>query len=233
MLAASRPENLVMGKRNLSTDPGRLNEDNMVQYHDPHHTAGTTALKQEWDTSFKGIPVLKIADEQEAILADGVDCTAQLYPHASSRQKHVYGETPRVSLLMELTDRVGILHDVLKYFWKFDVNVCRIESRPVQSGRWGGKPKFDFYVDLDGSLEQENVQKLLDELGPMTEKLIVLDERDVHWFPVSRTSVSLCLFWLSDEPHLSRERINLNSSTMLCAHFESIYHHRDIFLSSI
>ena len=41
------------------------------------------------------------------------------------------GTIPRTSLLMQLTDRVGILHDVLRWFWKFDVNICRIESRPV------------------------------------------------------------------------------------------------------
>jgi hypothetical protein len=161
--------------RNFSTDMHRLNEDNMVQYHDTHHT-NSTALKQEWDT-FKGIPVLKISEEQQRSLEKN---------QHQQQQQHVYGETPRVSLLMELTDRVGVLHDVLKYFWKYDVNVCRIESRPVQSGRWGGKhQKFDFYVDFDGSLEEKNVAKLLEALGPLTEKLIVLDERDVHWFPVS------------------------------------------------
>ena len=40
-----------------------------------------------------------------------------------------YGETPRTSLLMELTDRVGILHEVLRYFWKYDVNISRIGTK--------------------------------------------------------------------------------------------------------
>jgi hypothetical protein len=77
--------------------------------------------------------------------------------------RDLHGEHPRVSVLMELKDRVGILHDVLKYFWKNDINVSRIESRPVRTGQWG-KKKFDFYMDFDGSLEDAAVQKLLDDL---------------------------------------------------------------------
>lgn len=103
----------------------------------------------------------------------------------------LYGDTPRVSVLMELTDRVGVLHDVLKYFWKYDINITRIESRPVMSQyqqtqySWN-KPTantFDFYMDFRGSLDDPSVQKLMQELVPLTDKLLVLDEKDVHWFP--------------------------------------------------
>jgi len=125
------------------------------------------------------------------------------YPH--DKDDLVFGDPPRVSLLMELTDRMGILHDVLKYFWKYEINVTRIESRPVAFtsssslnsssssstssplGGRGGKrtygQKFDFYMDFDGTLEDPVVQKLLNELKPMTTKLLLLDEKDVHWFP--------------------------------------------------
>jgi prephenate dehydratase len=38
----------------------------------------------------------------------------------------IFDERPRVSVLMEMTDRVGVLHDVLKWFWKDDINVSTI-----------------------------------------------------------------------------------------------------------
>lgn len=38
---------------------------------------------------------------------------------------NVSSEPIRTSLLMELTDRVGVLHDVLRFFWKYDVNISR------------------------------------------------------------------------------------------------------------
>jgi ACT domain len=95
-------------------------------------------------------------------------------------------ETPRTSLLMELTDRVGVLHDVLRYFWKYDVNVSRIESRPVKDSATGVK-RFDFFVDFDGRSEDENIEKLLASLRPMTDKLLILDEKEVR-----STCISCC-----------------------------------------
>ena len=72
----------------------------------------------------------------------------------SSRSSPVLpNEKPRVSLLMELTDGVGVLHNVLKYFWKYNINVSRIESRPVEG------EKFDFFVDFDGKRDEENVSR--------------------------------------------------------------------------
>ena len=62
----------------------------------------------------------------------------------------VVNEPPRTSVLMELTDEVGILHDVLKYFWKYDINVSRIESRPATPNEQGQK-RFDFFVDSTSS----------------------------------------------------------------------------------
>jgi len=92
-------------------------------------------------------------------------------------------EGPRTSVLMELNDRVGALHDVLKYYWKYDVNITRIESRPVTSDGGGGTPKFDFFIDFHGKVDDPNVNALLHSLQQYTTKLLVLDEKEVHWFP--------------------------------------------------
>lgn len=113
----------------------------------------------------------------------------RLMPNATASE-NFFGDHPRVSLLMELKDRVGILHEVLKYFWKYDLNVSRIESRPVQRHKktWNHNDNdkqsvFDFYLDFDGTLNDPGAQKLLRDLAPLTEKLLILDEKDVHWFP--------------------------------------------------
>ena len=99
-------------------------------------------------------------------------------------EKPAYGEVPRTSILMELTDRVGILSDVLRHFWKFDVNICRIESRPNWDQPARGRARqFDFFVDIEGSISDPNVSKLLKALSTITDKLLILDEKKVHWFP--------------------------------------------------
>ena len=126
----------------FSTDLRRSNDDNMIQ--------------QEWTTYHDKIPVL------QSVEADASHDTTSMASSASTTNPvnnvntlghvgHVGNigianmneEKPRVSVLMELHDRVGVLHDVLKYFWKYDINATRIESRPVQnSGPFNTKPKF-------------------------------------------------------------------------------------------
>lgn len=112
-------------------------------------------------------------------------------------------ELPRTSVLLALTDRVGVLHDVLRYFWKYNVNICRIESRPLGVRKKStstsrniaatasaasadpGKEyrSFDFFVDFEGSTDDANVRQLLQDLGGLTDQLLLLDAKSVHWFP--------------------------------------------------
>jgi len=89
------------------------------------------------------------------------------------KAEHYHVEPIRTLLLMELTDRIGMLHDILRFFWKHDVNVTRIESRPRPLG------KFDFFVDLEGSIGDNNVDKLLDSLKAFgVQKLLILDKKE-------------------------------------------------------
>jgi hypothetical protein len=94
------------------------------------HHQSTEIPPQEW-TMFND----KVAILQDAVKTDEEnDKLTQTYA----------GDMPRMSVLMEITDKVGVLHDVLRFFWKYDINVCRIESRPVQVGS-GGQRRFDFF----------------------------------------------------------------------------------------
>lgn len=126
-------------------------------------------------------------------------------PGAAATEPVDCGDAPRTSVLMELTDRgAGVLHDVLRYFWKYDVNICRIESRPShattttlssssssdgshrQQQQEPGQEQqqsFDFFVDFQGSGDDPNVRQLLTALGGLTDRLLILDAKRVHWFP--------------------------------------------------
>ncbi len=54
------------------------------------------------------------------------------------------------------------------------------------SGTGGqSRPKFDFFVDFHGKVGDPNVNALLKELKSMTDKLLVLDEKEVSaWHAV-------------------------------------------------
>jgi hypothetical protein len=84
-------------------------------------------------------------------------------------------EPIRTSLLMELTNGVGVLHDVLRFFWKYDINITRIESRPCSQ-----LDRFDFFVDLEGQVGDTNVDNLLSDLKNFQglDKLLVLDKKE-------------------------------------------------------
>lgn len=85
-------------------------------------------------------------------------------------------ENQLTSLLMELPDRVGILHNVLKFFKQQNLNIRRIESRPSKDG------KFDFFVDVEVGTADEDDERLynlrasLKEFG--VEKLLFLGEKE-------------------------------------------------------
>ena len=60
------------------------------------------------------------------------------------------------------------------------MNITRIESRPVSVNE-ENRRKFDFFVDFHGSVGDGNVHALLQELKGMTDKLLVLDEKEVSY----------------------------------------------------
>ena len=81
---------------------------------------------------------------------------------------------------MEIGDAPGALHDILRFFWKYDLNITRIESRPSKQNALN-QPRFDFYVDFEASSKDDgDVQKLLAALETKTTKV---SERDYFVLP--------------------------------------------------
>lgn len=66
------------------------------------------------------------------------------------------------------------------------MNITRIESRPVVISRDGRPPRFDFFVDFRGRVDDPNVGALMRQLKGMTDRLLVLDEKEVSGVPFSR-----------------------------------------------
>ena len=157
----------------MGVSSSSLNEDNMQQHH-----MSFEQPQQHWETMFDGkIPVLQT--DPPPMQHESRREEAVAVAPTSTGTTRSYGDTPRTSVLMELKDTgVGVLHDTLKFFWKYDVNIVRIESRPRSLDG-----SFDFFVDLEGSTTDENVRQLLLALHARTDKLLILDEKKVHWFP--------------------------------------------------
>ena len=69
-----------------------------------------------------------------------------------------------------LKDEAAALFHTLEPFWKFRINLTKIESRPSRRKAW----EYYFFVDLEGHKEEKNVRKAIEELEKRVTFLKVL-----------------------------------------------------------
>lgn len=94
-----------------------------------------------------------------------------------------FNSNPRVSILAEIGDNPGDLHDLLKWFWKDDINVTHIESRPTPRG----SEFFQMHIDFEGSIgDGGKTDRLMQNLQNECKSMFILDEKEVPWFPRDR-----------------------------------------------
>lgn len=78
----------------------------------------------------------------------------------SKEKKDSEAESSRVAIITEIKDTPGSLLEVLKFFWKYNVQLTHIESRPNQQNSSG----FNMYIDFEGKLGDANTDKLMEDL---------------------------------------------------------------------
>lgn len=67
----------------------------------------------------------------------------------------------KTSIMFATRDRVGALHDMLKPFGDYAINLTKIESRPSKKKAW----EYVFFVDLEGHQEDDKVKAALEGLA--------------------------------------------------------------------
>ncbi|AOR24489.1 prephenate dehydratase [Clostridium taeniosporum] len=63
----------------------------------------------------------------------------------------------KISVVFSLEDKAGTLYKLLRHFAENNINMIKIESRPMKNGPW----KYFLYVDFEGNLLWEKVKKAL------------------------------------------------------------------------
>jgi len=76
----------------------------------------------------------------------------------------------KTSILFSARDEVGALHLMLEPFAKYDVNLTKIESRPVKKKAW----EYLFFLDMTGHLADDAVSKALNDLKMRAQYLKIL-----------------------------------------------------------
>ncbi|NLF52672.1 MAG: prephenate dehydratase [Leptolinea sp.] len=82
---------------------------------------------------------------------------------------HPAGNT-KTSIAFTLKNEPGSLYRAMREFAIRDIDLCKIESRPLVGTPWD----YLFYIDLTGSTEDGNVQEALDNLQQFAPMLRIL-----------------------------------------------------------
>lgn len=75
-----------------------------------------------------------------------------------------------VSIVFTVAHKVGALYQVMKIINDHQINMLRIESRPLKDTPW----EYYFYVDFEGNLENQNIQLALEDMKAHTSTLRIL-----------------------------------------------------------
>lgn len=76
----------------------------------------------------------------------------------------------KISLVIKLSHRPGALYEALAPFAMRGINLLKLESRPVRGNPW----EYFFYLDLQGSTDDENVVAALAELEDCADEVRLL-----------------------------------------------------------
>ena len=76
----------------------------------------------------------------------------------------------KTSILVAVKNKSGALYDVLEPFKDMGIGLSRIETRPSGSGDWS----YLFFIDFEGHIEDEKVEKVLAKVEELALSLKVL-----------------------------------------------------------
>jgi 3-deoxy-7-phosphoheptulonate synthase len=80
------------------------------------------------------------------------------------------GPKRKSSLIFSTGNRPGALYEVLKIYAENDINMVKLESRPIHGKPW----EYMFYVDIEADAESEDFKPILDLLNDKTDYLKIL-----------------------------------------------------------
>jgi chorismate mutase/prephenate dehydratase len=70
----------------------------------------------------------------------------------------------KTSIVFSLKHKPGALYDCLKEFASSNINLTKLESRPTRHQPW----EYNFYMDISGHHEDENIRQALKKLDDLT-----------------------------------------------------------------
>lgn len=107
-----------------------------------------------------------------SVLVDGINddpdnCTRFI---VVTNQKIFLKDASKISIRFELPHQSGSLYGILSHFIYNDLNMTKIESRPIKGKQW----EYRFFVDFEGNMEDGAVKNAIRGLREETANLKIL-----------------------------------------------------------
>lgn len=151
-----------------------LEEHGGWERHGMKNTAGSAKkVKEDSDKSKAAIASKITADIYDLkILAEGIENNSSNSTRfiVVTAQKAFRKEAERLGICFELPHKSGSLYRALSHLIYNNLNMTKIESRPVQGKTW----EYRFFIDIEGNLASGAVQNALNGLKDGTEGLKIL-----------------------------------------------------------
>jgi len=96
------------------------------------------------------------------VLEEGIEANPRNYTRFAivGHERLARGTGQKSSLIYQTANRPGALFETLRVFAERDINLVKLESRPLESQPW----EWMFYVDVEADAESPQFQPVLDEL---------------------------------------------------------------------
>lgn len=132
-------------------------------------------IKEEGNSSFAAISSEEAAKLfRLKILKNDIANQSENYTRfliASRKTQEVDSRVPcKTSIVMATSHTPGSLVEALTVFRKYNVNLTKLESRPIIGNPW----EEMFYLDLEGNITDEKIKSVMDELGQHTRFIKIL-----------------------------------------------------------
>jgi 3-deoxy-7-phosphoheptulonate synthase len=130
-------------------------------------------VKENADPSEAAIASKEAADLfQMTLLKEGIETNPRNFTRfvVISREDFLDAPKNKSSLIYSVSDRPGSLYRTLQIFAEKNINLVKLESRPIHSKPW----EYLFYADVEIDISDEQYRELLQDLRDKTEYLKIL-----------------------------------------------------------